>query len=84
MSAMLSSGPPPDSSSETPNPNPILKHVSWGPCSPPAGDLVPESIPSQRPPTRKYQDLGWVWGAQLGDNGSVRRARECYDWGLGI
>lgn len=41
VSAMLSSGPPPDSSSETPVPNPILKHVSWGSCSPPSGDLVP-------------------------------------------
>lgn len=34
VSTMLSSGPPADSSSDTPIQNPVVKHVSWASRSP--------------------------------------------------
>lgn len=48
VSAMLSAGPPSDSSLETPAPNPVVKHVSWGSrVSPqfPWGGLCPSYVP---------------------------------------
>lgn len=39
ISAMLSTGPPSDSSLEMPAPNPVVKHVSWGSQVSPSSSL---------------------------------------------
>lgn len=48
VSAMLSAGPPSDSSLEMPAQNPVVKHVSWGSRVPPQfpwGGLCPRYVP---------------------------------------
>ena len=48
VSTMLSVGLPSDNGLETPDPNPVVKHVSWSswvPASVPQGVLCPLSVP---------------------------------------
>lgn len=78
MSTMLSSGPPTDSSSDTPPENPVVKHVSWAPGSPSplvSGELCSggESwslleVQSLGKPTVLCEGGDW-WSGDLGGSG---------------